>query len=292
MRVPTVPTVERTAAIAGAGPAGLLAAVMLAQRGWQRVDVFDALPPPPAAADPSWGVGERSYQLGLNGRGQYALRQFGCMERVDRFAASVRGRLALSPDAPPAETVFKDPGTPGAEKSYVTRVLQRDRLQAVLLEEVAERYPQVRIEHNVCCTGIDLAGDCPALRLAPADADGAGASGPERLFQADLLIGADGVRSAVRDALAESDGTRVTRYVDDNERVYKTLPLHPSRVAGTRSDLNWGSRNASLGIGMDALPTKVARALLDPRARTARVHGHSCVTCSLLTCTRRARWLR
>ena len=65
----------------GGGPAGALSAIMLARRGW-RVDVFDELPAPPAPSDPCWGVGERSYQLGLNGRGQKALRSFGCMEKV------------------------------------------------------------------------------------------------------------------------------------------------------------------------------------------------------------------
>jgi len=45
------------------------------------------------------------------------------------------------------------------------------------------------------------------------------------------------------------------RFDDNNERRYKTLPLHPSAVPGTAADLNWGARNRTLDLGMDALPT-------------------------------------
>ena len=90
----------------------------------------------------------------------------------------------------------------------------------------------------------------------------------------DLVVGADGVRSAVRESLSD-DSTRSTktiRYPDNNERRYKTLPLHPSAVPGTASDLNWGCRNKTLDLGMDALPTKegemVAVLLVKPTSPT------------------------
>lgn len=163
----------RTAAVVGGGPAGALTAIMLAQRGWN-VEIFESLPAPPAASDPAWGAGERSYQLGLNGRGQKALREFGCMDRVGRFAASVNGRLSFAavgsprgkpgkdatstPDAPFTETRFKLPGTPGAEKTYVTRVMQRDRLQACLLEEAECYADRITITHGIACVAVHLDG--------------------------------------------------------------------------------------------------------------------------------------
>ena len=280
-------TRPRTAAVVGAGPAGALTAIMLAQRGW-RVNLYDALPAPPAASDAAWGAGERSYQLGLNGRGQKALREFGCMGRVDKYAASVNGRLSFAADTSAgadafSETRFKPPGTPGAEKNYVTRVMQRDRLQAVLLEEAAERYGDaIHVTHGASCVGVRMHGDRPELELRlcePVD----GLRGPEgaepgvepdgcevqdeddiyaprtdlRTAEYDLIVGADGVQSRVRDALCFAPGsaTRVERFVDTNERRYKTIPFHPSAVAGTPCDLNWGYQNKSLGLGMDALPT-------------------------------------
>jgi kynurenine 3-monooxygenase len=268
MRIPAGPTMRaaapQSAAIIGAGPAGLLTALMLAQRGWQ-CHIFDARQAPPAPSDPLWGAGERSYQLGLNGRGQRSLRQFGAMRRVSAYAASVNGRLSFDPKSgKPVETRLKPPGSPGAEKSYVTRVLQRDRLQACLLEELAECHPSVRIDFGVACRGVDMTGSRPVVQLCKpsSDADDADECDVEtdeekRMMPFDLVVGADGVRSAVRESLASVPGsnTRTVRFDNDNERQYKTVALHPSLVPGTASDLNWGARNKALELGMDALPT-------------------------------------
>ena len=234
---------HRTAAVVGGGPAGLLSAIALARRGWA-VDVFERGAAPPASSDACWGAGERSYQLGLNGRGQKALRRFGVMDRVDARAASVRGRLSIGADGNLTETRLTPPGEPGAEKSYVTRVMQRDRLQACLLEAVGD-YERVAVHFGVACDGVGL-GDRPTLSLDPPR---------ERTW--DLVVGADGVNSHVRAALEGAPGstTRCVRFENRNERRYRTIPLHPSRVPGTPTDLNWGFRNASAGLGMDALPT-------------------------------------
>ena len=251
----STPLAARTAAVVGAGPAGVCTAIMLARRGWGQITVYDALAAPPAADDATWGAGERSYQLGLNGRGQTALRQLGCMDRVSKYAASANGRLSFSPvDGSPMENRLTPPGQAGAEKSYVTRVLQRDRLQSALLEEAAEAYAdRITICHGITCEGVNLEGEKPSLSLR--------ANGEEAVSHppaVDLIVGADGVRSAVRRALEDAPGsrTRAVRYPEANERRFKTLPLHPSLVPGTAADLNWGYRNVSLELGMDALPTK------------------------------------
>ena len=249
----TVPLASRTAAVAGAGPAGLCTAIMLARRGWGSITVYDELAAPPTADDAAWGAGERSYQLGLNGRGQTALRTLGCMDRVSRYAASANGRLSFDKDGAPVESRLTPPGEPGAEKNYVTRVLQRDRLQAALLEEVHETYSdRITIVHGATCGGVDLDGAKPCILIARGNDEEATRMGP-----VDLLVGADGVRSSVRKALEDAPGsrTRAVRYPEINERRFKTLPLHPSLVPGTSADLNWGYRNTSLDLGMDALPT-------------------------------------
>mmetsp|Transcript_20579 Transcript_20579/g.46211 ORF Transcript_20579/g.46211 Transcript_20579/m.46211 type:complete len:556 (+) Transcript_20579:66-1733(+) len=246
----------KTAAVVGGGPAGMLSAIMLAKRGYKRIDVFDEQPKPPLSSDSdAWRPGERSYQLGLNGRGQKALREHGCLDRIQGMSACVNGRLSLPRDGPPEERVLKPPGTKGAEKNYVTQVLLRDRLQASLQEEAA-LYPQINLRHCVQCEGLDLSSHSPVV-LLNASATGT-ADGSKRFGPVDLVVGADGVRSAVRETLCGSDktNTKFVRFEDRNERRYKTLPLHPSRVPGTRADLNWGAGNPATGLGMDALPTK------------------------------------
>lgn len=251
---------SRRAAVIGAGPAGLLTAIMLAQRGWQQISVFDSLTAPPLPDDKVWGVGERSYQLGLNGRGQSALRKFGAMERVDSYSAQTHGRLSFD-----TKTGSPEEDRWGDERTYVGRVLQRDRLQSCLIEEIKEQYPQVSIKFGVACEGVDLGGDLPAIRLCtpagvnkemqPEECEVGTIQEP---LSFDLVVGADGVRSAVRESLSEVEGstTRTVRFPDNNERRYKSLMLHPSAVPGTAADLNWSGGNKTLNLQMEALPTK------------------------------------
>eukprot|EP00966_Prymnesium_polylepis_P310013 7162593-Prymnesium_polylepis.1 len=48
--------------------------------------------------------------------------------------------------------------------------MQRDRLQACLLEEIAERYAHsVSVTNGVKCIGLSLEGERPALTLAPCE---------------------------------------------------------------------------------------------------------------------------
>eukprot|EP00439_Symbiodinium_sp_Y106_P031690 s5821_g3.t2 len=73
-------------AVVGAGPVGLLTALALARRGFRKVRVLDRLPEPPSPDAAVWGDPDRSYNLGIGGRGQRALAKFGALERVDRWS--------------------------------------------------------------------------------------------------------------------------------------------------------------------------------------------------------------
>ena len=107
-----------------------------------------------------------------------------------------------------------------------------DVLQACLLAEVKERYPMVDVQFGVGCGGVDVSGDRPLLDLcatpaADSEAEVEEGCEPSTLIEPkhfDLVVGADGVRSAVRESLS-NDSTRSTktiRYPDNNERRYKT----------------------------------------------------------------------
>jgi len=69
--------------VIGGGPTGLTSAIMLARRGYSNIKVLDRLAEPAHPDDTSiWGNfdRERSYNIGISGRGQNTLRQFGLMD--------------------------------------------------------------------------------------------------------------------------------------------------------------------------------------------------------------------
>lgn len=74
-------------AIVGGGPTGLAVALMLARRGYRGITVLERLGEPPAPASEKWGNPERSYNLGIGGRGQVALAKLGAADRVLSWCA-------------------------------------------------------------------------------------------------------------------------------------------------------------------------------------------------------------
>ena len=70
------------AIVIGAGPAGLTTALMLAQRGFRKVKVYERLEeyiPPGDSAYWSNFEASRAYNVGLNGRGQNVLKPLGVL---------------------------------------------------------------------------------------------------------------------------------------------------------------------------------------------------------------------
>jgi hypothetical protein len=70
--------------ICGAGPAGLLAAIMMAQKfPNNRIRVYDRLSPPSSPDDSTvWDDVAKFYLIGIGGRGQAALKKFGVWDDV------------------------------------------------------------------------------------------------------------------------------------------------------------------------------------------------------------------
>ena len=179
------------------------------------------------------------------------------------------GRKDWAPNAGPDEGVER---IFGDERTYTTQVLPRDKLVGVLHEHILnELSDQIEINYGYevepkdlgdgengpvilsvsRCTEVDEDNDEDEINC---DIDAA------ELVEAEMLIAADGTGRTIANEMEASDlkngelkpgnKFKVTRYVDDNRRIYKTVPL--KLPADWRHDLNYSARTNRFNI--DALP--------------------------------------
>lgn len=260
------PPLRMTAAVAtrpekvvvlGAGPSGLVSAIALARRGFENIKVYERLEEPPNPASEYWSTfnstnSDRFYLIGINGRGQSALKGFDLMDDVEKYSSSVNGRFDWSAEAPvdsPKITIFTD-------RKYVTKCIIRDRLNAVLIDKIRRDYSN-KIELNFGQECVDISFERPPEGGAAAEKcrlrferSGGAASSQECSF----VVGADGVRSLVRERFADANkGFRFCAFADKNVRVYRTIPFSPPK--GWRKDVNYSCRT-KYDVNFDALPTR------------------------------------
>ena len=276
-------------AVIGAGPAGLATAIMLARRGGEDIHVYERLSAPADSDDTSvWSDTAKFYLVGLGGRGQKALQELGAWERVERCCTYVLGRKDWAPGAGEDEGVER---IFGDDRPYKTAVIARDRLAGVLREIVVESHcDAVTLHYDTEMTSVrwDQTGvpfiataECSAP-TPPADGAAAAASTGcevpllERSeVRCDLLVGADGAARTLASAMEQDEAgssevgpsrwltdlsplrpraPRVTRYEDDNRRVYKTVPMSLPPSKKWRGDVNYSARTKDGRVVFDALP--------------------------------------
>jgi kynurenine 3-monooxygenase len=165
--------------VVGAGLAGAATACYLGRDG-RRVDVYEK------RSDPRLGGRDngRSINLALSTRGLHALRELGLSEEVLKSSVLMRGRMIHSPSGVHTFQPY------GKDDSEALHSVSRAGLNRLLVEAAA-RYETVRLFFGRRCTGLDAEGGAVefAGERAPAEA----------------VIGADGVRSAVRGWMQRQD---------------------------------------------------------------------------------------
>ncbi|HEY9372381.1 FAD-dependent monooxygenase [Streptomyces sp.] len=176
--------------VAGGGVAGLTAALALHAAGYDRVTVVEA-------ARRSRPVG-----AGLNIMPN-AVRELDALGLLDRLEAGALRTRELRYYHRSGGLISREPRGLGAGYRWPQLSVHRARLQQVLADAVRERLGTAAVVAGVRVSGVESApGGRPRVQLEHRD----GATRGRASLEPDVLIGADGIRSAVRAALNPDEG--------------------------------------------------------------------------------------
>ncbi len=209
--------------------------------------------------------------IGLGGRGQTSLAKFGVWKDVEDVCTAVVGRKDWAPESDEAvERIFEG-------RKFKTQVLPRDKLVSVLYKHLVENYSQqVEVRYGYEVRPIDF-GDSTS-EFATVEVFKCSGESEKDLncdvdshtrVSAKLVIAADGTARTIANEMEDYDRKerkkmnpiqrlfaekpfKVTRYIDDNQRIYKTIPI--KLPIGWRPDLNYSARSKGGRVNIDALP--------------------------------------
>jgi kynurenine 3-monooxygenase len=218
--VPALPNIT----VVGAGIAGCASAIQLAEAGCE-VTLFEH------QADPvnEEALEGRSINLALSARGANVLDRLGLYGELAPMLVPMRGRVVHTPKGERFDSYDL------LHEKTLHSVRRIDLLRA-LLERLRE-HPRVKLRLGHRVDAVQLGARSLLIRR------------PDKQLVPhgfDALIGADGVRSVVRNALANQCGLRAARRV--HRHVYKELHVLPER--GAKLDPHalhiWPRRNSML----------------------------------------------
>lgn len=201
--------------IVGGGLVGALLATLLGRRGY-RVHVYERRPDMRIFGY----VGGRSINLALSDRGIRALERAGIADRILPLTIPMYGRMIHHEDS---TLDFQPYGIAGQAIRSLSRALLNQRLL-----EIADELPTVELHFEWRCIGVEP--DIPAATFVHT------ATNEHRRIQCDVLIGADGAFSAVRDALHYRD--RFNYCQEYLEYGYKELSIPAADGGGFRLEPN------------------------------------------------------
>ncbi len=228
------------AVVIGAGPVGCLAATVLSQSGLS-VTLIERRA---GVARPEHVSGRRTIGLSISPRGMRALEQAGCGAAVRAVAVRMDRRVLHFGEDEHSTSLY----SPGCWNFAVSR---RD-LNEVLLQSVLSR-ERVTAEFQAACKQIDLERKTVVMETPAGDVVQLGY---------DLLVGADGASSVVRDELEARGNLTVHRQVLPS--AYKELTLNPASDAYPPSAIHIWPRNGFFLVGLPNLAGEFTGTLVMP----------------------------
>lgn len=165
----------------GAGLVGSLVAIYLRQRGYS-VTIYERRPDM-RKADMAAG---RSINLALSNRGWKPLMEVGLENEVKKMIIPMKGRMMHDVEG---NLTFQSYG----KENEAINSISRGGLNQLLIEKAEQEGVQVHFEHR--CLDVDYSASVVTLEH----------NGSEIEVSADIIIGADGAYSAVRQALQKTD---------------------------------------------------------------------------------------
>lgn len=212
----------RSVTILGAGLVGSLLAVILRKRGYE-VTVYERRPDMRSNTI----VAGRSINLAMSARGWKALDLAGLRQDIESLAIPMTGRYLHQADGSAAFQAY------GKNNEAIYSV-SRGELNKKLMTLAEQEGATIHFDHR--CTKVDVAENKLYFQLP---------DGSEKTVQADLLFGADGAFSALRNSYTHLD--RVSSAQSYLEHGYKELSIPPDAAGNLRMEKNalhiWPRKN-------------------------------------------------
>jgi kynurenine 3-monooxygenase len=192
---------SRKVTILGAGLVGSLLAIILRKRGYE-VTIFERRPDMRSARI----AAGRSINLAMSARGWKALALAGLKEEMETLAIPMYGRYLHQADG---QTAFQ----PYSKNNEAIYSVSRGDLNKKLMTVAESHGANILFDHR--CANIDVANNKLFFQH----------NGEGKVVEADLLFGADGAFSALRNSYTHTD--RVSASQSYLEYGYKELAILP-----------------------------------------------------------------
>lgn len=181
--------------IVGGGPAGLGAAIMLAERGWTDISVCESRPSLVKMKS------DLSYVYLVDGRGRKFMDRYGLTPQLDEYGASSRANIPITRVFPSGK-ITRSMAVPSRDPSRISHFIPRGKLMQILVDGV--------ISHPVASKEVKLLTNTRIVSIHREEGHGgyvvkavaetnSGQDTETITLCPRLLMGCDGIHSMVRE---------------------------------------------------------------------------------------------